>query len=184
MSPALTVVFLVLAAIGLAAFAASYVRGRREFRDLGRLSGPTVVMLYPMYASLTVAVLVAAAGSVWPMPVPRPLATFVGIALVLVSSWLYIASRIKVKSFRATWGLAFNQLVTTGPYSVSRNPQIVGAIAFLFGAALLGRSTGALAAAVVYAGVAVLWIRLEERVLERQYGPAYVEYRQRVPRFL
>ena len=183
-SPALTVAFLVLAGVGLAAFAASYARGRREFRDLGHLSGPTVVMLYPMYASLTVAVLLAAVGSLWPMPVPGPLATAFGFALVVVSSWLYIVSRAKVKTFRATWGLTFDQLVTTGPYSVSRNPQIVGAIAFLLGVAILGRSKGALIVAVLYACVAVMWIRLEERVLERQYGPAYREYRRRVRRFL
>ena len=184
MSTALTVAYLVLAAIGVAAFIASYARGRREFRDLGRLSGPTVVMLYPMYASLTTAVLVAAAGSVWPMHVPRSLATSLGFVIVVFSSCLYIASRAKVKTFRATWGLTFDQLVTTGPYSVSRNPQIVGAIAFLLGVALLGRSTGALIVAVLYTCIAVLWIRLEEDALERQYGPAYREYRERVPRFL
>jgi protein-S-isoprenylcysteine O-methyltransferase Ste14 len=184
MVPAFTIVFLVLAAIGVTAFGASYFRGRREFRDQGRLSGPTVVLLYPMYACLTVAVVVAAIGSVWPMPIPPLLATSIGVVLVVASSCLYILSRAKVKTFRATWGLAFNQLITTGPYSLSRNPQIVGAIAFLFGAALLGRSTGALVVAVVYACVAALWIRLEEGVLERQYGPAYVEYRRRVRRFL
>jgi protein-S-isoprenylcysteine O-methyltransferase Ste14 len=184
MSPALTVVFLVLAAIGIAAFAASYARGRREFRDHGRLSGPTVVMLYPMYASLTVAVLVAAVGSVWPMPVPRALATSIGVVLVVTSSCVYVVSRAKVKTFRATWGLAFDQLVTTGPYSVSRNPQIVGAITFLLGAALLGRSSGAAMAAVLYAAIAVIWIRLEEEALEQRYGLAYREYRRRVPRFL
>lgn len=184
MSPALTVVFLALAALGIAAFAASYARGRREFRDLGRLSGPTVMLLYPMYASLTVAVLVAAVGSVWPMPVPQTIATSFGIVIVVVSSCLYVVSRAKVKTFRATWGLAFNQLVTTGPYRVSRNPQMVGAIAFLLGVALLGRSNGALIVAVLYACIAVMWIRLEERVLERQYGTAYREYRRRVRRFL
>jgi protein-S-isoprenylcysteine O-methyltransferase Ste14 len=151
---------------------------------MGRLSGPTVVMLYPMYASLTVAVLVAAFGSVWPMRVPQPVATSVGLVVVILSAGLYIVSRAKVRTFRATWGLAFDQLVTTGPYSVSRNPQIVGAIAFLLGVALLGRSAGALVVAVVYTCVAVLWIRLEEGALERQYGPAYREYRRRVRRFL
>jgi protein-S-isoprenylcysteine O-methyltransferase Ste14 len=184
MSPALTVVFLVLAAIGVAAFAASYVRGRREFRDQGHLSAPTVVMLYPMYASLTVAVLVAAIGSVWPMPVPPWPATFVGIMLVVASACVYVVSRAKVKTFRATWGLAFDQLVTTGPYAVSRNPQIVGAVAFLLGAALLGRSNGALMAAGLYAVIAVTWIRLEEDALERRFGLAYRQYRRRVPRFL
>lgn len=183
-SPAITVAFLALAAVGLAAFAASYARGRREFQDLGRLSGPTVVMLYPMYASLTTAVLVAAFGSIWPMRVPAPLATALGLVVVVVGSCLYVVSRVKVRTFRATWGLAFDRLVTTGPYGMSRNPQIVGAIAFLLGVAMLGRSNGALVVAVLYAGVAVMWIRLEERVLERQYGPAYREYRRRVRRFL
>ncbi len=184
MSPAITVAFLALAAAGLAAFAASYARGRREFRDLGHLSGPTVVMLYPMYASLTVAVLVAAFGSIWPMRMPASLATALGLMAGVVGSCLYIVSRVKVKTFRATWGLAFDQLVTTGPYRVSRNPQIVGAIAFLFGVALLGRSNAALLVAVLYALVAAIWIRLEEGALERQYGRAYAEYRRRVRRFI
>ena len=184
MYPALSVAYLLLAVAGIAAFAASYARGRREFRDHGRLSGPTVILLYPMYVCLTVAVLVAAFGSVWPMPVPEALAVSLGAMLVVFSACVYVVSRVKVKSFRATWGLAFNQLVTTGPYSMSRNPQIVSAVAFLFGAALLGRSNGALIVVAIYALVAGLWIKLEEGALERRFGPEYRAYRSRVRRFL
>jgi protein-S-isoprenylcysteine O-methyltransferase Ste14 len=76
-------------------------------------------------------------------------------------------------------------LVTTGPYSISRNPlyffSLVGAIG-------LGFATETLTFAAVFA----LWfawlypgvIRAEERRLRELHGAAFDEYARRVPRFV
>jgi hypothetical protein len=76
-------------------------------------------------------------------------------------------------------------LVTTGPYSISRNPlyffSLVGAIG-------LGLATETFTFAVLFA----LWfglsypavIRAEERRLRELHGAAFEEYTRRVPRFV
>jgi len=74
------------------------------------------------------------------------------------------------------------ELVTLGPYSISRNPL------YLFsslGAAGIGAQFGsivlAVAAALVSITIFCLVIRQEEQVLSGIHGTPYDEYRQRVP---
>ncbi len=84
---------------------------------------------------------------------------------------------------RAALGLEA-ELVTDGPYAVSRNPGYVGDLLLIVGYVIL---TDSRLAAIVGAGGAV-WFLLapfaEEPWLERQYGEAYRRYRARVPRWL
>jgi protein-S-isoprenylcysteine O-methyltransferase Ste14 len=74
------------------------------------------------------------------------------------------------------------ELVTLGPYSISRNPL------YLFsslGAAGIGAQFGtivlAVAAALISIAIFYVVIRQEERVLSGIHGKPYDEYRQRVP---
>ncbi len=84
---------------------------------------------------------------------------------------------------RATQGLG-GELVTTGPYRYSRNPQYVGDIGLLLGLGLLCNS------AVTLPGVALgmVWFALapfaEEPWLRERLGSSYEEYTRHVPRFL
>jgi len=76
-------------------------------------------------------------------------------------------------------------LVARGPYAYARNPMITGVAAMLLGEALFFGSA-------LLAGWLLVFVFLnhtfflihEEPGLERRFGPAYVEYRQRVPRWL
>ena len=76
------------------------------------------------------------------------------------------------------------RLVTWGPYRYSRNPQYLGYILVLIGLVLITDSANALAAG----SLVVLWLLLapfcEEPWLREQFGEDYVEYCERVPRFL
>jgi len=76
-------------------------------------------------------------------------------------------------------------LVTTGPYTFSRNPMylawalISAGLALIFNALWLAVGTGG---AIIY--VNFVTIAAEERVLQQKFGDAYADYRQRVRRWL
>lgn len=84
---------------------------------------------------------------------------------------------------RASQGLG-SDLVTTGPYRYSRNPQYLGAIAAVLGWAIICNSRLALVAAALVSGWFVLVPFAEEPWCNEHLGPAYEEYVRKVPRFL
>ncbi len=103
--------------------------------------------------------------------------------LVAVAGTVFTFWAVHVLGVHATQGLG-GELVTTGPYRFSRNPQYVGDIALLLGFGLLANSVITLAAAALGA----VWFALapfaEEPWLRERLGDAYEEYTRRVPRFL
>lgn len=76
------------------------------------------------------------------------------------------------------------ELVTEGPFALSRNPGYVGDLLLIVGFVLLTDSR----LAGVVGVVGALWFLLaplaEEPWLEEQYGDAYRRYKERHPRFL
>jgi protein-S-isoprenylcysteine O-methyltransferase Ste14 len=128
---------------------------------------------------------------VFPLPLVGPTARS---AAALVG-WLLVA----LGSGLAVWGMATlrgagtpirpNQpastLVTHGPYRRSRNPMYVGLSVVYLGVMLLVNSVWTvLFVPVVMAILFLAVIRHEERYLAATFGVAYVEYRQRVRRWL
>ena len=76
-------------------------------------------------------------------------------------------------------------LVTTGPYRFTRNPLYLGGNVFIFfGAALLLGSPGALLITAAHLPLVDLFIRREERQLEKAFGEDWLEYKKRVRRWL
>lgn len=75
-------------------------------------------------------------------------------------------------------------IVTTGIYKWTRNPMYLGHLIFLSGLTLLTRSPIALAAV----SSVIPWynerVRKDEERLEKKFGATYVEYRDRVPRWI
>jgi protein-S-isoprenylcysteine O-methyltransferase Ste14 len=97
------------------------------------------------------------------------------IVCILGRTWssLYVGGRKTV------------ELVTDGPYSITRNPLYFFSI---LGTAGIGAQGGSVALALVGAAVGFCVFRIvtkqeEGRLLER-HGQVYVEYLKRVPRFL
>ena len=81
-------------------------------------------------------------------------------------------------------GRKTHELVTTGPYSVSRNPlyffSIVGAVGV---GAQFGAVTVAILAGVCAWLVHIIVVRQEERLLLAAHGEPYARYLAEVPRF-
>jgi len=76
-------------------------------------------------------------------------------------------------------------LITSGPYRFSRNPLYLGGNVFIFfGAALIFGSPTALIATAIHIPLIDLFIRREERQLERVFGEAWHSYRKQVRRWL
>jgi protein-S-isoprenylcysteine O-methyltransferase Ste14 len=131
-----------------------------------------------LVALASLGVLFSFGASRWPSPVDEAI-EWLGIVLIFVCvcgrTWcsLYIGGR------------KISELVTAGPYSVSRNPLYVFSI---IGAIGVGAQLGALTTAVL-AGTFAWTVHLvvvvqEERLLSIEHGDAYRAYLAAVPRFL
>lgn len=101
-----------------------------------------------------------------------------GLALAAIGA----AGRIWCSFFIS--GRKDGQLVTEGPYSISRNPLYVFSCIGLVG---VGLTTETLTYPLLFLAIFGLYypgiMAREERRLEELFGEAYRSYRQRVPRF-
>ncbi len=86
------------------------------------------------------------------------------------------------------WSVSIGQdtrnLRKTGPYRLSRNPQIVAYFFVVAGYSLLWPSLLGSAWVGLYMVIAHLMVRTEEAHLERLFGDEYREYCARTPRYV
>jgi protein-S-isoprenylcysteine O-methyltransferase Ste14 len=76
------------------------------------------------------------------------------------------------------------EIVTTGPYSLCRNPLYVGTFLLAIGVGLCFENVVMLLLVpAVLIPVHLLTVRMEESYLEVQFGEPYQLYKQKVPRF-
>ena len=77
------------------------------------------------------------------------------------------------------------KLVTTGPYSLCRNPLYVGTLFIAAGAALCMENIAMLILTLgLMVPIHLLTVRGEERRLAERFGREYEQYRRRTPRYL
>jgi len=103
-----------------------------------------------------------------------------GLAVTAVADRAFKQRRTTVHPFREP-----TRLVTNGAFGFSRNPMYLGFVLVLLGMAILLRSLSSFA---VVAGFA-LWmdvgfIRVEERILAATFGDDWIQYRQRVRKWI
>jgi protein-S-isoprenylcysteine O-methyltransferase Ste14 len=124
------------------------------------------------------------------LPALLPGARGFGLGLPLLTGGLALCGWCVVRFLEARGTpVPFNppdQLIVTGPYRIVRNPMITGVFGALLGVGLLLRSMGI---TLIWTPIYVLGHllelkRVEEPELERRFGSAYVEYRNRVPMFV
>jgi protein-S-isoprenylcysteine O-methyltransferase Ste14 len=115
---------------------------------------------------------------------PRLLAGGVLVAAGIVVGALAVQRFRRAGTNMPTF-LPAKALVTDGIYAYSRNPGYVAALALLLGLGLLLDSPGIL---VLWPAVALILhygvVRREEAYLVRLFGQPYLDYRQRVRRWL
>jgi protein-S-isoprenylcysteine O-methyltransferase Ste14 len=76
-------------------------------------------------------------------------------------------------------------LITTGVFRISRHPMYFGMVLILFGIAIL---MGSLAPLIIIAIFAILmelvFVRIEEKMLEKQFGLAWATYKNKVRKWV
>jgi protein-S-isoprenylcysteine O-methyltransferase Ste14 len=96
----------------------------------------------------------------------------------VIGSWAWITL-----PFRVTIGLG-DRLITAGPYRYSRNPQYIGDSLHIVGYFFLTNSWMVGVLGLVGVTLNLLAPLTEEPWLEQRFGGEYLEYKQRVPRFI
>jgi protein-S-isoprenylcysteine O-methyltransferase Ste14 len=110
-----------------------------------------------------------------------------GIALIGVEVYLFIRVERELGSRRLVGHAELTgtgEIFTGGLYTHVRHPRYSGMLCAVVGAALLAGTPRLWAILAVWWVLALIVIRLEERELAGRFGPAYIEYRKRVPAFL
>jgi len=115
-------------------------------------------------------------------------ARIVGWALLAVSYLLYtISACVLIGRGRGAY-VEFDppqRFVATGPFALCRNPIALGLLGMLLGEALAFSSSGMLLLFVLGVILAHLQVTLvEEPLLKRRFGQQYLDYLERVPRWL
>lgn len=85
---------------------------------------------------------------------------------------------------RRAFGLEATGLIQTGPYRVSRNPQLVGVLLLVGGAVILWPSWYAAGWIILYAVIGHLMIVTEEEYLHSKFGQVFEQYCEQVPRYI
>jgi protein-S-isoprenylcysteine O-methyltransferase Ste14 len=117
----------------------------------------------------------------WPM---RALGAIVLLGGLLLLAWCVSLFARVGQGTLAPWDPT-RRLVAVGPYQYVRNPMITGVAGILAGEALI---TGSRALAIwLLAFVAInftYFVLVEEPGLARRFGAPYLEYKERVPRWI
>lgn len=160
------------------------IRVERECTDGGLLSLGTVWLVWVLYALQIGLVAVPALGAWGSLPGPPFLWRALGSLLVGLGLAFGAWGAASFRSLRRMNGRDTSELITGGAYRYSRNPQNVGIGGALVGAALLGPSSVALAAAVLFWVMFRIYVPIEERFLESTYGDRYRTYQANSHRYL
>jgi protein-S-isoprenylcysteine O-methyltransferase Ste14 len=103
-----------------------------------------------------------------------------GIALNLVADRAFRRAQTTVKPFEESAAL-----ITTGVFRTTRNPMYLGYVLILVGVALIVRSLMPYAVILVFTILMDrVFIRVEEQMLERKFGEVWLEYAQKVRRWV
>jgi protein-S-isoprenylcysteine O-methyltransferase Ste14 len=116
------------------------------------------------------------------VPVGAPLRT-IGMLCIVVGLVSAFGTMLWF-GLRRAFGLGVDRLVQTGPYRLTRNPQLVGGSLLAIGSFALWPSWYGLGWVALYGFVAHLMVLTEEEHLRDVYGEDYVRYCERVPRYI
>jgi len=122
--------------------------------------------------------------NVWLMQINEIAALIGGSMMLGVGIVLMLAGMIAFRSIGRISGSDTSELVTTGIYQWSRNPQYLGWFLVLLGISLIGSS----GLALLYTTIGIILFhfyitRIEEPYLERVFEEKYLLYEKGVPRY-
>jgi protein-S-isoprenylcysteine O-methyltransferase Ste14 len=123
----------------------------------------------------------------WSLPLQLPSSVyvqFVGVVLTVIGYLLFVWSVRARGRYSVSWAMPEDQkLVTWGPYRYVRNPSYLGYFLMFFGLFLAWSNVLAFFPFVAIPGYYRVAVE-EERLLEKRFRGAYVEYRKKTGRFV
>ncbi len=154
----------------------------RDYDRYGRLTRLTSFLQALVFVLHGMASLVFLESKIDAIDTSSPLFGF-AVVLIIGGLALLLSTRVHF-GLRKTMGREVSGLTCSGMYRRSRNPQVI-----FYGFAVIGYSllwpswTGALWV-VLYAILASMMVRVEEKHLKNTFGTEYVDYCTRTPRYL
>jgi protein-S-isoprenylcysteine O-methyltransferase Ste14 len=155
----------------------------RDLERHGTLRRRTATAMWATYVAHSALTIRALYRPARPLPVPVMPAKLAGLTLTGAGLGLCVAGMRRFSGTHELTGTRNQPLTTTGIYRHSRNPQYLGYVIALAGAAVARRSPTALTCAGAVAAAYAAWIPAEERHLTRQFGQPYVDYVHRTHRW-
>jgi protein-S-isoprenylcysteine O-methyltransferase Ste14 len=155
---------------------------RQEYQRRGRLGLWGSALEWLIFSLLGYFIYLDSIGS-WPPPELGSLQGALGWTLITVGLGATVVI-IAWFGFGRACGLEVSGLVQTGPYRVTRNPQVLACGAAVIGYALFWPSWHSAGWVVLYAALAHLMVLTEEEHLRSVHGDAYVRYCERIPRYV
>ncbi|WP_102143157.1 methyltransferase family protein [Mycobacterium hubeiense] len=161
---------------------------RRTWRPDGSLDWWALAITDLGYLTVGVGAPVAELAGMAPLAIlDHPMVRGLGVAVAVLGIVLALTAQL---SLGAPWRIGIDQaertsLVTTGAFSVVRNPIFTAVIVTFLGLALMVPNPVAVAGvAFTVIGIQVQVRLAEEPYLRRVHGTAYTDYASRVGRFL
>jgi protein-S-isoprenylcysteine O-methyltransferase Ste14 len=103
-----------------------------------------------------------------------------GATLNLLADSAFKKAQTTVKPFEKS-----TALITTGVFQISRHPMYLGMILILIGLAVfMGTITPLIIIFIFALLMEVVFVRIEERMLEQQFGSAWITYKNKVRKWL
>lgn len=103
-----------------------------------------------------------------------------GVWINLVADRAFHRAQTTVKPFEEP-----TSLISDGAFAISRNPMYLGFVTILLGISLLLRTMTPFAIVILFAILMDrLFIPVEERNMERVFGPAWLAYKKKVRRWI
>jgi protein-S-isoprenylcysteine O-methyltransferase Ste14 len=117
------------------------------------------------------------------LPQPDTMVTLAGAVLALTGALFAAWAKARLgRHFSPQLGVQQDhELVTTGPYAVVRHPIYLGLLDFIIGSALFFNDVALLGVALLFVLYFTAQSRIEERMFERHFGPAWLAYRESTP---
>jgi protein-S-isoprenylcysteine O-methyltransferase Ste14 len=156
---------------------------RKDYQDAGKLTAIGCGALIALFVVQGTLAAVSSWGNALPAPIQLIAPHIIGVSLMILGAIICLAGLFRFQSIRQVLGLEPQELVTSGIYNWSRNPQYVGYGLFEFGVAFTWISPFSWFGFITYVIMIYMLVRYEEEHLRRIYGEAYKEYLRLTPRF-
>ncbi|NOY75746.1 MAG: DUF1295 domain-containing protein [Kiritimatiellaeota bacterium] len=158
---------------------------KKLYEAKGIFSNRLLFSWYAMWAFHHIPVVLASLFSIWLIPINNTFALIGGLIIFIIGLILLLMGMIEFRFLHRSTGQDVSNLIISGIYLWSRNPQFVGWVLMLLGISIAGQSGFALFLTVMFMIILHLYtILLEEPYLERLYEEEYCQYKSNSPRYI